>query len=160
VNTANTETLGVISDTHGLLRPEAVQKLQGVSRILHAGDVGDLSVLKQLRDIADVITVRGNVDHNPGVADLPLHEAVEVGDHLIYLTHIREQIDLDPEAAEMSMVIFGHTHSPLIEQTNGVTWFNPGSIGPRRFRLPVSMGYLHLEEDGSLRAELIELDVN
>ncbi|MBD3674402.1 MAG: metallophosphoesterase family protein [Planctomycetaceae bacterium] len=153
------ETWGVISDTHGLLRPEAVEKLAGVSRILHAGDVGDARILDELQTIAPVTAVRGNVDHHDRVAELPLHEAIEFGEHLIYLTHIREEIDLDPEVAGMSMVIFGHTHSPVIEARGKVTWFNPGSIGPRRFQLPVSLGLLTLQDDGSLAPELIELDV-
>ena len=153
------ETIGVISDTHGLLRPEVIEHLQGVSRILHAGDVGEQEVLDQLRAIAPVIAVRGNVDRRGWAEELPWHEAVEVGEQLVYLTHIREEIDLDPVAADIKVVIFGHTHAPLIETKGGVIWFNPGSVGPRRFSLPVSMGYLHLKPDGSLSTELIELDV-
>lgn len=153
------ETIGVISDTHGLLRPEVLEKLRGVSRILHAGDVGKPEILEQLAAIAPVTAVRGNVDHDPRLMDLPLHEAVEIGSNLVYLTHIREEIDLDPEAAEISCVIFGHTHSPLIERKRNVTWFNPGSIGPKRFQLPVSMGLLKVQEDGSLEPELIDLDL-
>ena len=153
------ETIGVISDTHGLLRLEAVHRLQGVSLILHAGDVGQPEVLDELREIAPVIAVRGNVDRGGWAVELPWHESVEVGDNLVYLTHIREEIDLLPEAAGIQVVIFGHTHSPLIEQTENVLWFNPGSIGPRRFSLPISMGYLHLKQDGSLEPELIELTV-
>lgn len=159
MNPLKTETIGIISDTHGLLRPEVIEKLQGVSRILHAGDVGDPVILAQLTNIAPLTVVRGNVDYSGSLANLPLHEAVEVGEHLIYITHIQEEIDLDPETSEMSMVIFGHTHSPVIEQRGSVTWFNPGSVGPRRFNLPVSMGFLHLQEDGTLRPELLELDV-
>ena len=153
------ETIGVISDTHGLLRPEVLEKLRGVSRILHAGDVGKPEILEQLAAIAPVTAVRGNVDHDPRLMDLPLHEAVEIGGNLVYLTHIREEIDLDPEAAEISCVIFGHTHSSLIETKGNVTWFNPGSIGPKRFQLPVSMGLLKVQEDGSLEPELIDLNL-
>lgn len=152
-----TETIGIISDTHGLLRPEALEYLRGVSRILHAGDVGKPEILEQLATIAPVTAVRGNVDYQGTLLELPLHEAVQVGEQLIYVTHIREEIDLDPEAAGISMVIFGHTHSPLIETKGKVTWFNPGSIGPKRFQLPVSMGLLKVQEDGSLEPELIDL---
>lgn len=153
------ETVGVISDTHGLLRPEVIKRLHGVSRIFHAGDIGEPEILDELRAIAPVTAVCGNWDRHLWRDKLPLHEAIQVGEHLVYLTHIREEIDLDPEAARISMVIYGHTHSPLIEQRGDVTWFNPGSVGPRRFSLPISMGLLHLETDGTLRPELIELDV-
>jgi putative phosphoesterase len=105
------------------------------------------------------VAVRGNVDQGGWANELRWHESVEIGEHLIYLTHIREEIDLNPEAAGIELVIFGHTHSPVIEQNGSVIWFNPGSIGPRRFSLPVSMGYLHLNSDGSLEPELIDLDV-
>lgn len=153
------ETIAVISDTHGLMRPELRTHLQGISRILHAGDVGRPEVLDELRLFAPVTAVRGNVDHGGWAEELPWHESVEVGEHLVYLTHIRAEIDLDPEAADVKLVIFGHTHAPVIEQKGTVTWFNPGSVGPRRFSLPVSMGYLHLHADGSLEPELIELEV-
>lgn len=150
--------MGVISDSHGLLRPEVCEHLQGVSRILHAGDVGRRQVLDQLKAIAPVVAVRGNVDRGEWADDLPWHESLEVGEHLVYLTHIREEIDLDPQAAGIELVIFGHTHSPAIDRDGSVIWFNPGSIGPRRFSLPVSMGYLHLNSDGSLEPELIRLE--
>lgn len=153
------ETIGVISDTHGLLRPEVCEKLQGVSRILHAGDIGRQEVLNRLREIAPVNAVRGNVDRGGWADEIPWHDSVELGEHLVYLTHIREEIDLNPAAAGIKMVIFGHSHAPLIEERGSVLWFNPGSIGPRRFSLPVSMGYLHLHRDGSLEPELLELDV-
>lgn len=159
MNGSRIETIGVISDSHGLLRPEVAEHLRGVSQILHAGDVGRREVLDQLRDIAPVVAVRGNVDRGRWADGLPWHESIEVGEHLIYLTHIREEIDLVPQAAGIEMVIFGHTHSPVIERNGGVVWFNPGSVGPRRFSLPVSMGYLHLNSDGSLTPEWIELDL-
>lgn len=156
--TPPTETIGVISDTHGLLRPEVATRLQGVSRILHAGDVGQQDVFDQLNAIAPTIAVRGNVDRGGWAEELPWHESVEVGEHLVYLTHIREEIDLDPAAADIKVVIYGHTHAPMIEQKGTVLWFNPGSVGPTRFSLPVSMGYLHLYADGSIEPELIELE--
>lgn len=159
MNTHRIETIGVISDSHGLLRPAVNERLRGVSRILHAGDIGRQDVLDRLSAIAPVVAVRGNVDHGVWAESIPRHETVEIGEHLVYLTHIREAIDLTPEAAGIEMVIFGHTHSPVIDQQGSVTWFNPGSIGPRRFSLPVSMGYLHLNSDGSLEPELIVLDV-
>lgn len=158
MNVSRIETIGVISDSHGLLRPEVSERLEGVSRILHAGDVGRPEVLDHLRAIAPVVAVRGNVDRGEWADKLPWHESVEIGEHLIYLTHIREEIDLDPRAAGLELVIFGHTHSPVIDREGSVTWFNPGSIGPRRFSLPVSMGYLHLNSDGSLVPELIRLE--
>lgn len=153
------ETAGVISDTHGLLRPEVIERLQGVSRILHAGDIGRQDVLDQLLAIAPVVAVRGNVDRGGWAAEIPWHDSVEIGEHLVYLTHIRDEIDLIPEAAGIEMVIFGHTHAPVIDRKQSVVWFNPGSVGPRRFSLPVSMGYLHLNSDGSLEPELIQLDI-
>lgn len=159
MNLTRIETIGVISDSHGLLRPEVSDRLQGAARILHAGDVGRQEVLDQLNEIAPVVAVRGNVDHGSWADELPWHESVAIGDHLVYLTHIREEIDLVPQAAGIGMVIFGHTHSPVIERHGSVSWFNPGSIGPRRFSLPVSMGFLHLNSDGSLEPELIELDL-
>ena len=150
-------TIGVISDTHGLLRPEALDRLQGVSEILHAGDVGDPQILDQLQEIAPVTAVRGNVDRGTWADELPESESLEIGEHLVHIRHIREEIDLDPVAAQMSCVIFGHTHAPLLEEKQGVVWFNPGSIGPRRFSLPITMGLLHLKENGELEPELIEL---
>lgn len=152
-------TWGVISDTHGLLRPEAFEHLEGVERILHAGDVGKLEVIERLNELAPVQAVRGNVDRGDWADVLPMTEAIEFGPHLLYLIHILDDIDLIPEAAEISMVIYGHTHVPKIDEKNGVTYFNPGSLGPRRFSLPVSMGRLHLLSDGSLRPELVELEV-
>lgn len=159
MNVSRIETIGVISDSHGLLRPEVIERLEGVSRILHAGDIGRQDVLERLSAIAPVVAVRGNVDQGAWADEIPWHETVEIGQHLVYLTHIREEIDLNPQAAGIEAVVFGHTHAPAIEQKGSVIWFNPGSIGPRRFSLPVSMGYLHLNADGSLEPELIELDV-
>jgi putative phosphoesterase len=132
--------LGVISDTHGLLRPEAVEGLRGVSRILHAGDVGTPEVLAALNGIAPVTAVRGNVDHGSWAARLPTSEVVEVEGISIYILHILAELDLKPEAAGFGIVVYGHSHVPSSEIKNGVLYFNPGSAGPRRFKLPVTVG--------------------
>jgi uncharacterized protein len=139
--------LGVISDTHGLLRPEAVEALRGSDMIVHAGDIGSPDVLRALEKIAPVIAVRGNNDHQPWAKDLPLSEAFEAGRAAIYVLHDVNELDLDPRAAGFSVVIAGHSHQPRSEEHDGVLFFNPGSAGPLRFRLPISLG--HLVIDGS-----------
>lgn len=151
-------TIGVISDTHGLLRPEALDALQGSDMILHAGDVGDPSILDRLREIAPVHAVRGNVDVGPDWSHLPVTEAVEVGEVVLYMLHIIEDLGLSPVAAGMHAVIYGHTHTPLIRWKDGVLYMNPGSAGPRRFSLPVTVGRIRVAESG-LEPELIELRV-
>lgn len=139
--------IGVVSDTHGLLRPEVPPLLEGCDLILHAGDVGDPAILTSLEGIAPTRAVRGNVDRGP-LRALPLTEAVEVGGHLIYMVHIPEDLDLDPVAAGVSVVIHGHTHRPRAERIDGVLHLNPGSIGPRRFSLPVTLALLRLFPGG------------
>src|ERR1700747_1941807 len=121
--------IGVISDTHGLLRPEAVEALRGVDRILHAGDVGDPQILKELESIAPVTAVRGNVDSGEWGQKLPLTEVVEVDGVSIYMLHILDKLDLKPEASRFAVVVYGHSHIPKIEEKNGVLYFNPGSAG-------------------------------
>ena len=148
--------IGVISDTHGLLRREAVDALRGVDRILHAGDVGDPEILETLASIAPVTAIRGNVDTQPWARKLPETELVEIGGVTIYMLHDLARLDLKPEAAGISAVVYGHSHQPKTEVKNGVVYFNPGSAGPRRFRLPVSVGKLVIEA-GKVRAELIRL---
>lgn len=148
--------LGVISDTHGLLRPEAVEALRGATRILHAGDVGDPEILKQLEKIAPVVAVRGNVDGGPWARKIPLNEVIEVEGVWIYMLHILEKLDLKPEVAGFRVVVYGHSHVPKIEKKNGVTFFNPGSAGPRRFMLPVTIGKLIVENE-RVRGEIIDL---
>src|SRR5271157_3922224 len=148
--------LGVISDTHGLLRPEAVEALRGSDRILHAGDVGAPEILEAFAQIAPVTAVHGNVDTQPWARTLPATEVVEAGGVLIYILHDLGQLDLKPEAAGFRVVVYGHSHQPKIQEKNGVLYFNPGSAGPRRFHLPVSVGRL-LVEAGKGRAELVEL---
>jgi uncharacterized protein len=150
--------IGVISDTHGLLRTEAVEALRGATRILHAGDVGDPEILKELEKIAPVTAVRGNVDGGPWARKIPLSEVVEVEGASIYMLHILEKLDLKPEAAGFKVVVYGHSHVPKSEMKNGVLYFNPGSAGPRRFKLPVTVGKLVVEKD-ALRSEIIELSV-
>jgi len=151
-------TLGVISDTHGLLRPEAVEALRGSRRILHAGDIGGPEILEALANIAPVTAVRGNVDTASWARTLPETEVIEAGGVSIYTLHDRGQLDLKPEAAGFRVVVYGHSHQPKIEEKNGVLYFNPGSAGPRRFRLPVSVGRLTIIA-GKVDAEWVELEI-
>ncbi len=139
--------IGVISDTHGLLRPEAIEELRGVDHILHAGDVGDAAILDQLRQLAPVTAIRGNVDRRGACALLPEIELIDLNGCSIYMLHDIQALDLDPVAAGIRVVISGHSHKPLIEWKKGVLYFNPGSAGPRRFSLPVSIGFLEIEND-------------
>ena len=149
---------GIISDTHGLLRPEALRALRGSDRILHAGDVGAPEILEALAQIAPVTAIRGNVDTEPWARTLPATEVVNAGGVSIFMLHNLAQLDLKPEAAGFDVVIYGHTHHPKMEEKNGVLYFNPGSAGPRRFHLPVSLGKLMIEE-GKVRAKLVSLEV-
>jgi uncharacterized protein len=150
--------VGVISDTHGLLRPEAIEALRGVSYILHAGDVGAPEILDRLREIAPVKVVRGNVDTDSWARKLPLTDILQVEDTAIYMLHILAELDLKPEAAGIGAVVYGHSHVPKSEVENGVLYFNPGSAGPRRFKLPVTVGKLSIE-GGMVHGEIIELRV-
>jgi uncharacterized protein len=148
--------IGVISDTHGLLRPEAVAALTGVEHILHAGDVGDPGILERLRSVAPVTAIRGNIDVGGACARLPDTELVELGGRLIYMLHDRETLDLDPVAAGIAVVVSGHSHRPSMLRHKGVLYFNPGSAGRRRFSLPVSVGMLRVTESG-VEAEVLEI---
>lgn len=150
--------IGVISDTHGLLRPEALAALAGSQLIIHAGDVGDAAILERLRQIAPVHAVRGNVDVEPWARELPETAVVEAGGVSLYVLHKIADLDLKPQAAGFAAVIFGHSHQPEIKSRKSVLYFNPGSAGPRRFRLPVSLGRLRVR-DGQLEPELITLPV-
>ena len=150
--------LGVISDTHGLLRPKAVEALRGSERILHAGDVGAREILEALAQIAPVTAIRGNVDTELWARALPKTEVVEAGGLSIYMLHDLGRLDLKPEAAGFRAVVYGHSHQPKIAERNGVLYFNPGSAGPRRFHLPVSVGRLRITA-GKVRAELMELEI-
>ena len=148
--------VGVISDTHGLLRPEALSALQGSELIVHAGDVGNPHILEQLRAIAPTTAVRGNIDTGAWATSLPITEVVEVGDVHLYVLHDLAALDLDPKAAGFAAVISGHTHRPVAHVRNGVWYLNPGSAGPRRFNLPTTMARLEITGD-RLSHELIEL---
>ena len=150
-------TVGVVSDTHGLVRPEAVEALRGSDVILHAGDVGGSHVLQELGELAPVIAVRGNVDGG-WARLLPERRRLDLGGVPVLVLHDRALLGLDPAAERLRVVVFGHSHRPLAERHDGVLWFNPGSAGPRRFRLPVSVGRLVIE-DGRVRPRLIDLDV-
>ena len=146
--------VGVISDTHGLLRPDAVEALRGSQHIIHAGDVGDPAILQQLAAIAPVTAIRGNVDKEPWAKKLPATEVVERGGISIYVLHDIAKLDLKPQAAGFQVVIYGHSHIPKQETRDGVLYFNPGSAGPRRFKLPVTVGKL-VVNGGKVRAEIV-----
>jgi uncharacterized protein len=136
--------IGLISDTHGLLRQEALAALRGSDLIVHAGDVGDAKILDQLRTVAPVVAVRGNVDDEPWASELPMTAVVEAGSARIYVLHDIHQLNLDPVAAEFNIVITGHSHKPVRMEQSGVLYLNPGSAGPRRFQLPVTVARLNL----------------
>ena len=150
-------TVGVISDTHGLLRPEALSALEGSDVIVHAGDVGDPRILEQLAEIAPVRAVRGNTDHGAWASALPLTDVVEVGGAGLYVLHILDELDLDPAAAGLAAVIHGHSHKPLMDRRDGVLFLNPGSAGPRRFHLPITLVRLKVDGD-RLEPELVDLE--
>jgi hypothetical protein len=150
--------LGIVSDTHGLLRPEVALALKGVDRILHLGDVGKASILAELEKIAPVIAIRGNIDREGPCAKLPETEVVLVEDRYIYMLHDLKTLHLDPAAAKFAAVLHGHTHVPNFYTKKDVLYFNPGSCGPRRFELPVTIGLLTLTADGEPVAKLVPLD--
>lgn len=155
---ARTITVGLISDTHGLLRSEAMDALRGSDLIVHAGDVGPPDIIARLAEIAPVTVVRGNVDRASFAAAWPVVAVVDAGGVLIYVLHDLATIDLDPAAAGFGVVISGHSHKPVCERKGGVLYVNPGSAGPRRFRLPISVGRL-VVRNGHVTAELIQLAV-
>ncbi len=141
--------IGVVSDTHGLLRPETLAALRGVDHILHAGDVGDITILDRLREIAEVTAIRGNIDRYGPCAQLPEAEYINLGELSFYMIHNVHDLGLDPTAAGIACVISGHTHQAAIEwkqraRQPRVLYFNPGSAGPRRFSLPISLGFLEV----------------
>lgn len=148
--------IGVISDTHGLLRPEAIAAMKGVETILHAGDIGSPEILEGLKKIAPVVAVRGNMDSMIWSRDLPLTETVTVGDVMLYVLHDIGDLDLNPSVSGFSAVIYGHSHRPAISSRNSVLYLNPGSAGPRRFRLPVTLALLRVGGNG-VTAEIIPL---
>jgi len=148
--------IGVISDTHGLLRPEALVALAGSDYIIHAGDIGDPAMLNQLASIAPVTAVRGNVDRGMWAMKIHQTNVLEAAGVAIYVIHNLQELDLKPEAAGFAVVIYGHSHVPKIETKNGVLYFNPGSAGPRRFRLRVTVGRLRVR-DKKVQAEIIDV---
>lgn len=148
--------LGLISDTHGLLRKEALDALRGSDLILHAGDVGAPEILESLREIAPVVAVRGNVDEGAWAKTLPLTEVVDAGGVSVYMLHILGKLDLDPRASGFSIVVSGHSHKPGQSVKDGVLYVNPGSAGPRRFQLPVTVARMDLQVR-PWRAEFIDV---
>jgi putative phosphoesterase len=148
--------VGVIADTHGLLRPEAIEFLKRCDLIVHAGDVGNPDILKELRSVAPIYAIRGNIDKGSWAKELPDKEVLEVGEKFLYLIHNIDDLDFDPAAADFDAVIFGHSHHPKSYKKDGVLYFNPGSAGPRRFKLPISIGKIIIKKD-RLESEIITL---
>jgi uncharacterized protein len=148
--------VGVIADTHGLLRAEALEELRGSDYIIHAGDIGSPEILDRLSALAPVTAVRGNVDKADWARKLPETEVLEVDGISMYILHDLGRLDLKPEAAGFSLVVSGHSHIPKQESRGGVLYFNPGSAGPRRFKLPVSVGLL-VVDSGRVRSEIKQL---
>ena len=156
--TGRSRFLGIIADTHGLMRPEAVAALAGAERIIHAGDIGRPEVLQALEAVAPVIAVRGNNDIGAWAAAMPDTAVVDVDDLQVYVLHDVKALDFDPAPAGFSAVICGHSHQPRLEQRAGVWFINPGSAGPRRFKLPVAVARLYVHA-GTLTPELVALHV-
>lgn len=150
------KTIGLISDTHGLMRPEALEALEGVDLIVHAGDVGSPSVLSALERLGPVRAVRGNTDRDPWAYELPATQVVELDGSYIYVLHDLEELDLDPRAAGFGIVVFGHSHKPSTTTRQGVLYVNPGSAGPRRFNLPITVALLQLNL-GAAEARIVDL---
>jgi len=148
--------IGVISDTHGLLRAEALAALRGSDYIIHAGDIGDSAILQELGKIAPVTAIRGNVDREGWAKKIPATNVLELGGISIYVLHNLAELDLKPEAAGFAVVVYGHSHVAKQETRNGVLYFNPGSAGPRRFRLPVTIGRLKVK-GGKVSGEIVEI---
>jgi putative phosphoesterase len=151
--------VGLISDTHGLLRPEATAFLRGSDFIVHAGDIGDGNVLKELGDLAPVTAVRGNNDKGPWAEAVPETEVLQIGEIFIYVLHNLAELDLDPVAAGFHVIVSGHSHRPSVENRGGVLYVNPGSSGPRRFKLPIAVAELQVVGD-AIKAQVVEHDVS
>jgi putative phosphoesterase len=149
--------IGVISDTHGLLRPEVAPALAGVERILHLGDVGNFSILEELARIAPVTAIRGNVDREGPCSELPETEVALIADRYVYMLHDLNTLHLDPAAGRFAAVLSGHTHVPNFYTRRGVLYLNPGSCGPRRFDLPITIGLLTISAEGAFEAKIVPL---
>jgi putative phosphoesterase len=149
--------IGVLSDTHGLLRPEVAPALAGVEIILHLGDVGKISILTELAKIAPVTAIRGNIDRDGPCSELPETDVVLIEGRYVYMLHDLGTLHLDPAAGKFAAVLFGHSHVPNFYRRKGVLYFNPGSCGPRRFELPVTVGRLTVHSDGEFKAEIVPL---
>jgi uncharacterized protein len=149
--------IGLISDTHGLLRPEAVSFLRGCDHIVHGGDIGHAEILTQLSALAPVTAVRGNNDNGPWAERLSQTQFVQIGEIFVYALHDIAQLDIEPGGAGVHVVVSGHSHKPSVEHRDGVLYVNPGSAGPRRFRLPISVAEL-VVEGSAVSARLVELD--
>ena len=156
VSTPTPIRVGLISDTHGLIREEALRALAGCAHIIHAGDIVTPAILDRLRKIAPLTVVRGNNDRGDWAKSLPEFEVVELGTVLVYVRHDRAELDIEPAAAGFRVVVCGHSHKPLIESRDGVLYVNPGSAGPRRFKLPIAVGQLVIEGD-NVEARIVEL---
>ena len=156
---ADTIRIGLVSDTHKLLRDEACAALAGVDVILHAGDIGAMEVIEGLQAIAPTYTIRGNIDRAAWAADIPDRASIRVGTVDVFMIHDVKTLSFDPAAKGYSVVMSGHSHSPRISHDNGVLYVNPGSIGPRRFKLPIAMAMMTVDGSGQPSAELIQLDV-
>jgi uncharacterized protein len=156
MNTNNELRVGIISDTHGLLRPEARAFLVGCDYIIHGGDIGGSQILEELALMAPLISVRGNNDTQPWAARLRETELIRVGNIFVYVIHNLAELDIDPAAAGVRVVVCGHSHRPIVEERNGILYFNPGSCGPRRFKLPISAGQITVS-GSAVRARLVNL---
>lgn len=150
--------IGVVSDTHGLLRPEALAFLRGSDFIVHAGDIGTPEVLEALRAVAPVTAVRGNNDHGPWAEQIAHTDVLQVGGVCVYVVHDIAELDVDPAAGGFQVVVSGHSHKPSIGERDGVLYLNPGSCGPRRFKLPVAAAEL-IVEGSSVRGKIAELPI-
>jgi uncharacterized protein len=156
MRSTGTIRVGLISDTHGLVREEALAALRGCDHILHAGDIDIPDVIMKLRDLAPVTVVRGNNDRGAWANEIPVYEVMEFGEVSVYVRHDESELDIDPRAAGFRVMMFGHSHKPRIEMRDGVLFVNPGSAGPRRFKLPVAVGEL-LITGAQVEARIIEL---
>jgi putative phosphoesterase len=150
--------IAVLSDTHGLLRPEVIAKIEGVDHILHAGDVGDAAILDSLNSIAPLTAIRGNVDTSGRCGSLPSTEMVEISGVTFSLVQSVADLDISPTAAGVQVVVSGHSHKPGHERRNGVLYLNPGSVGPRRFRMPIAMAFVTIS-DGTIEIEPVQFDL-